>query len=256
MPALRSVPDAPRRAGARADDALLRPVRQGNAFEETIERVLQVIKLGVVGVGERLPPERDLSLRLHVSRVTLREAIRTLQEAGYVESRRGRYGGTFVRAVPPTPQHGHRAGAGAAATKPTAESLDDMLTFRHVLETGAAEHAAARSLTEAEVVHLQRLLELTTEAEPAQYRRCDSRLHLAVAELSGSTSVTAAVADARTALNAQLDAIPLLTHNIRHSDRQHRRIVDAVLSGQPAVARAVMEEHLAGTAALLRAFLQ
>lgn len=256
MPALRSVPDAPRRAGARADDALLRPVRQGNAFEETIERVLQVIKLGVVGVGERLPPERDLSLRLHVSRVTLREAIRTLQEAGYVESRRGRYGGTFVRAVPPTPQHGHRAGAEATASKPTAESLDDMLTFRHVVETGAAEHAAARTLTEAEVAHLQRLLDLTTEAEPAQYRRCDSRLHLAVAELSGSTSVTAAVADARTALNAQLDAIPLLTHNIRHSDRQHRRIVDAVLSGQPVVARAVMEEHLAGTAALLRAFLQ
>jgi DNA-binding FadR family transcriptional regulator len=262
MPALRSVPDAPRRAGARADDALLRPVRQGNAFEETIERVLQVIKLGVVGVGERLPPERDLSLRLHVSRVTLREAIRTLQEAGYVESRRGRYGGTFVRAVPPTPQPGHPASAGATATatatatKPTAESLDDMLTFRHVVETGAAEHAAARRLTEAEVAHLQRLLDLTTEAEPAQYRRCDSRLHLAVAELSGSTSVTAAVADARTALNAQLDAIPLLTHNIRHSDRQHRRIVEAVLSGQPVVARAVMEEHLAGTAALLRAFLQ
>ena len=255
MPALRSVPDAPRHAGARADDALLRPVRQGNAFEETIERVLQVIKLGVVGVGERLPPERDLSLRLHVSRVTLREAIRTLQDAGYVESRRGRYGGTFVRAVPPTPPNGHRAG-GPPATKPTAESLDDMLTFRHVVETGAAENAAARTLTETEVAHLQRLLALTAEAEPAQYRRCDSRLHLAVAELSGSTSVTAAVADARTALNAQLDAIPLLTHNIRHSDRQHRRIVDAVLSGQPVVARAVMEEHLAGTAALLRAFLQ
>lgn len=241
---------------ALAYGAVLRPVRQGNAFEETIERVLQVIKLGVVGVGERLPPERDLSLRLHVSRVTLREAIRTLQEAGYVESRRGRYGGTFVRAVPPTPQNGHRAGAGATATKPTAESLDDMLTFRHVVETGAAEHAAARMLTEPEVAHLQRLLDLTTAAEPAHYRRCDSRLHLAVAELSGSTSVTAAVADARTALNAQLDVIPLLTHNIRHSDRQHRRIVDAVLSGQPVVARAVMEEHLAGTAALLRGFLQ
>jgi DNA-binding FadR family transcriptional regulator len=142
------------------------------------------------------------------------------------------------------------------ATKPSAESLDDMLTFRHVVETGAAEHAAARALTDAEVDHLQRLLDLTTAAEPTQYRRCDSRLHLAVAELSGSTSVTAAVADARMALNTQLDAIPLLTHNIRHSDRQHRRIVDAILSGQPVVARAAMEEHLAGTAALLRAFLQ
>ncbi len=84
---------------------LLRPVRAGNAFEETVERLLTVIKLGVVGPGERFPAERELAAQLGISRLTLREAIRELQQAGYVESRRGRSGGTFVtfRPAPITP---------------------------------------------------------------------------------------------------------------------------------------------------------
>jgi DNA-binding GntR family transcriptional regulator len=83
----------------------------------------------------------------------------------------------------------------------------------------------------------------------------DSRLHLAIAEVSGSPSLTSAVADVRMRLNALLDAIPLLERNIVHSDKQHRAVVEAILAGDPAAARRAMGEHLAGTAALLRAFL-
>ncbi len=237
---------------ARADAALLRPVREGNAFEETVERVLQVVKLGVVPVGERLPPERELALRLGVSRVTLREAIRALQEAGYVESRRGRYGGTFVRGITSTPgrqalDHVHPPGT---------DDLEDVLTYRRVLEAGAAEAAAAKTLSEPAVLHLRSMLTQTVTAVPEAYRRCDSRLHLAVAELTGSKSVTAAVADARTRINELLDAIPLLATNIEHSDRQHDEIVRAIVAGDPASARRVMTEHLDGSTALLRGFLQ
>src|SRR5581483_9862673 len=76
--------------------ALWRPVRGGNAFEITVARLVQAIKLGMVIDGDRLPPERELAERLQVSRVTLREAIAALRDAGYLESRRGRSGGTFV----------------------------------------------------------------------------------------------------------------------------------------------------------------
>jgi DNA-binding GntR family transcriptional regulator len=93
-----------------ADDAVFRPVRAGNPFEETVERLLQAIKLGVVVPGDRLPPERELATRLNVSRVTLREAIHALTEAGYVESRRGRYGGTFVNEQLPKPRRTGRGG--------------------------------------------------------------------------------------------------------------------------------------------------
>src|SRR5258705_6994841 len=86
-------------AAARAAPAW-RPIRGGNAFEITVARLAQAIKLGLVAEGDRLPAERDLAERLQVSRVTLREAIRALREAGYLESRRGRTGGTFVLAGP------------------------------------------------------------------------------------------------------------------------------------------------------------
>src|SRR4051812_30055896 len=175
---------------ANAGDALFRPVRSGNAFEETVERLLQAIRLGVVGAGERLPSERELAERLGVSRVTLREAIRALADAGYVESRRGRYGGTFVNETLPS-----AAGVGQTFD---AAALEDALSLRHVLEPGAAELAAARTLASPESEHLVGSLAEASAADLPDYRRRDSRLHLAIAEVTASASLTSAVADVRT----------------------------------------------------------
>jgi DNA-binding FadR family transcriptional regulator len=231
-----------------ASGSVFRPVRTRNAFEETVERLLQAIRLGVVGPGERLPSERELSARLGVSRVTLREAIRAVAEVGYVESRRGRYGGTFVvDALPDTP-----------APDPSDVDLEDVLTLRRVLETGAAETAALRTLTPADRQHLMVALtdvDAVGAASADEYRRRDSRLHLAIAEVSAAPSLVTAVADVRTRVNELLDAIPLLGTNIEHSNVQHRTIVAAILAGDAAAARSAMAEHLAGTAALLHAFL-
>ena len=80
--------------------AVFRAVRTGNAFEETVERLLEGVKLGVYAPGDRLPPERELTRRLGISRITLREALRELAAAGYVETKRGRFGGTFILRQP------------------------------------------------------------------------------------------------------------------------------------------------------------
>ncbi|WIY02595.1 GntR family transcriptional regulator [Amycolatopsis mongoliensis] len=232
-----------------AGEALFRPVRAGNAFEETVERLLQAIRLGVVGVGERLPSERELAERLGVSRVTLREAIRALSDAGYVESRRGRYGGTFVNDTLPGPPERSPGGK----VEPVA--LEDALSLRYVLETGAAEMAAARSLSPADRQHLTGTLAEAAGADLDDYRRKDSRLHLAIAEVTASGSLTTAMADARTRVNQLLDRIPLLPPNLEHSNAQHEAIVDAILAGDAPAARQAMAEHIEGTASLLRAFL-
>ncbi|WP_167455112.1 FadR/GntR family transcriptional regulator [Amycolatopsis kentuckyensis] len=230
-----------------AGEALFRPVRTGNAFEETVERLLQAIRLGVVGAGERLPSERELAERLGVSRVTLREAIRALSDAGYVESRRGRYGGTFVHDTLPAPPE--------PGGKVDTVSLEDALSLRYVLETGAAEMAAARSLSPADRQHLTGTLAEAAGADLDDYRRKDSRLHLAIAEVTASGSLTTAMADARSRVNQLLDRIPLLPPNLEHSNAQHEAIVDAILAGDAPAARRAMAEHIEGTASLLRAFL-
>lgn len=230
--------------------ALLGPVRAGNAFEETVERLLSVIKLGVVAPGERFPAERELAGLLGVSRITLREAIRALQQAGYVESRRGRFGGTFVTSIPPAPDPVEARRIALADTG----QLADALTFRMAVETGAAQMLALSAGDRGRDVLLARLAAVN-DASPADYRRLDTLFHLSIAELTGSSLLAAACADARMRLNDLLNAIPVLQHNIDHTADQHSAIADAILAGDAERARCAVAEHLDGTGALLRGFL-
>ncbi|HEX4813949.1 MAG TPA: FCD domain-containing protein [Nonomuraea sp.] len=231
---------------------VLRPVRAGNAFEETVERLLQAIKLGVVAPGGKLPPERELAVRLGISRVTLREAIRALSDAGYLDVRRGRYGGAFVTYTPPRPDAGDLRQAVAEMGR---DDLADALTFRLAVECGAAQVLATTALTQAQRgVLLRRLAELN-DASLEDYRRLDTAFHLSIAELTGSALLATTCADARSRVSDLLNAIPMLQVNLDHAAVQHQAIVDAILAGDPDAARRAMTEHLEGTAALLRAFL-
>jgi DNA-binding FadR family transcriptional regulator len=233
---------------------VLRPVRAGNAFEETVERLLTVIKLGVVGPGERFPSERDLAAKLGISRITLREAIRELQQAGFIESRRGRSGGTFVTYRPPAPSRGELR----RLAREDGDKLTDALTFRMAVETGSAQLLAqasgAAAIATIRDVLLARLADVN-RASPQDYRRLDTMFHLSIAELTGSTLLAAACADARMRLNDLLNAIPVLQRNIDHTAGQHAAIVEAILAGNAELARRAVAEHLDGTGALLRGFL-
>lgn len=230
-----------------AGAALLRPDRPVNAFEDTVERLLQTIRLGVLQPGESLPPERELSARLGVSRDTVREAIKSLAEAGYLVTRRGRYGGTFLADELPAPR-------GAAQRLDRAE-MDDILRLREILEVGAVRTAAQRRLTTGAREALRNRLADVRAASPQDYRRLDSRLHLAIAEAAGVPSLVPLVAQNRMRLNELLDGIPLLTRNIAHSDDQHEAIVAAILAGDAQTAAQTMTAHVRASAALLHGFL-
>lgn len=231
-------------------ELLIRAVRPTNAYEETMQRLLQSIRLGLIGPGEKLPAERDLAGMLKVSRDTVREALSTLAEAGYVVSRRGRYGGTFVVEDLPLATK-----ADPVQPPPGASEVEDTAVLRRVLEVGGAREAAARQLTAEDRAALLLALEECNAAEQDDHRRLDSRLHLLIAELSGSPSLVPLVANLRTRVNALLDSIPMLAPNLSHSNEQHEAIVSAILGGQPEAAAAAMLEHVEGSSALLRGFL-
>ncbi|HLI41760.1 MAG TPA: FCD domain-containing protein [Streptosporangiaceae bacterium] len=231
--------------------AVFRAVRTSNAFEETVQRLLEGVKLGVYAPGDRLPPERELTRRLGVSRITLREALHELAAAGYVQTKRGRFGGTFVLRQP-EPLGSDEA---SRTARELGGRLDDALTFRRVVETGAAEMAAAAGLSRGQREQLTGCLAEVRAATTAGYRQADTRLHLAIAAAAGSPLLTAGVVEARVRLVDLLNAIPMLERNLAHSSAQHAAIVRAILAGDPERARRAMAEHVDGTAALLRGFL-
>lgn len=245
--------DEPRADGVLSASLLLRPAGTGNAFESTVHRLVQSIRLGLVAPGDRLPAERELATMLGVSRDTVREAIASLADAGYLVARRGRYGGTFV--VDPVPRQASGPPVDQQGDAETASALRDTLALRAVLEVGAARRVAATDLAASDRERLWRAFEECRDATHGDYRVQDSRFHLLIGELVGAPSLVPLLADVRMRLNRHLDRIPLLAPNIEHSDLQHQAIVAAVLKGQPEAAALAMEEHLEGSEQLLVGFL-
>ncbi len=232
---------------------MLRPA-VGNVFETTVEQLGTAIRLGVFVAGEQLPPERDLAERLGVSRNTLREAIAALRDSHLVTTTRGRGGGTVVTYAG-QPLSGSRPTSKVSTTIRHGAALEDALDFRRVVEPGAARLAATRQLSGDQRDWLAESCRAVREAEAGAHRIADSRLHLAIATLTGSPMVVEAVTRAQAALGELLAAIPVLRTNIEHSHEQHETIVAAILREDPDTARTAMEEHCDATSALLRGLI-
>jgi GntR family transcriptional repressor for pyruvate dehydrogenase complex len=238
-------------ASVELGETVLRAVRGHHAFEGCVEQLATAIRLGVYPRGSTLPPERELAERLGVSRATLREAIAGLRAAEFVQTTRGRGGGTVVSYRPRRP-----SARGARALLPRRAHLLDVLVHRRVVEPGAAYIAASRNLTAAQRDLLAAAHdEVAGATDPAEHRQADSRFHLAVAAVTESPLTVRSVTVVQSDLHDMLNAIPVLEVNIDHSDLQHRLILNAVLRGEPTRARRVMESHCDDTAALLRGLL-
>ena len=146
----------------------------------------------------------------------LREAIRALADAGYLESRRGRYGGTFVRADLERRRAARRRAAARRARR-TCSACARVLEEGAVAAAAAADRCRGRSGTRSGRGCSRR-------APPARpttggpTRGCTSRS----AELAGVPSLLPLLADVRDRANALLDSIPLHRAEPRPLERAAR----------------------------------
>jgi DNA-binding FadR family transcriptional regulator len=254
----------------------LRPLKVVNAFEEALAEILKMIKLGMVLPGERLLPERELAQRLQISRPTVREAIRALTQTGYLETRRGRNGGAYVKELPADPSSASVRRAVAELGQDLAEIFD----LRGILEPGASALAAERA-TASDKALLDHALRTLAQAprltyppserparddpapasslvpgDPLSYRRADQRLHLLIAEVARSPGLARLIAEVNVRLSDLIRLTPQMEAALRHSDEQHLRIVNAIKRGDRNAARRATEEHVASTATYIRGFLE
>jgi GntR family transcriptional regulator, transcriptional repressor for pyruvate dehydrogenase complex len=221
-----------------ARDLLLSPVEPTGAVEQVVRRIGEAIGAGLLAPGERLPGQIELAETLGVARMTLRQALAVLEDAGLIEIRRGRTGGAFVAPDPPPP----------ALDPPTAEQLRALTDWRRAISGEAAALAALRH-TAAELVSLRAAAHAaeTAAGDAAAFRRADARFHVRIAELARSDRLVAAEAQLQVELGEVLAITPGPARARRVSQAGHGPIVAAIAKRDADAARAATIRHAEAT---------
>src|SRR5579875_244303 len=206
----------------------------GALADQVSQRLGQAIRLGLLIDGERLPAEGELATLMGVSTVTLREGLSTLRAEGLIETRRGRHGGTFVRA----PEDGR-----APLRLFSVHELRELGDHRAAVSGSAARLAAERCLPG----DVRRLTSQARRLEAArtasERRRADTQLAIAVAAAAQSSRLTREEAN----LHAELgDLLGMLMAGKTHREivAQRRELIAAIESRSAERARALAERHV------------
>ena len=232
--------------GASAE-TVFAPVQSQTAFEETLERLGNAIKLGLLEPGERLPAERELCRQLGISRSTLRQALTALVQSGHLRATRGRSGGTFVAESPPPAE-----APSATLIAGWRDACDQRLAVELAVAVLAAERAEPAAL--APLDELVAAMDAALDDFPA-FRQADVRWHIGLAEAAGSQRLLAGMTEAQ---GQMTDLIAYIAHPpelLAWSNQQHAKMLAAVRNRDGDRAMRIMSEHLKGTEHVLAGLL-
>ena len=217
---------------------LFTPLDAGGRADTVTRRLTKAIRLGLLLDGERLPAESQLAGQLGVSTVTLREALATLRTMGLVETRRGRGGGSFVRA--PSEHHSDRLERPLRLL--SLHELRDIGDHRAAIAGTAARLAAERALA-ADVTTLREHAERLRGATAlTQRRRADARLHIEIAATAQSPRLTREEIELWSEIG---DLVWLPEHDVESACQDHELLIDAIEGHAPERARQLAERHVA-----------
>lgn len=121
--------------------SLFSAAKRLRSFEDVVAQIRTAILEGRLAVGDRLPNERELAAIFGVSRATLREALRTLEAFGAIESRVGSAGGIYVT----EPSESKLAGALEALIRIRGATNDEVVEFAISIMSEIAYWSAVRA---------------------------------------------------------------------------------------------------------------
>jgi len=207
-------------------------------YQAVAAQILMLIRQGEFPVGERLPPERELALRLGVSRPSLREALIALEIGGRVEIRIG--SGVYVRDTAADDEN---------VVGSLGDSPSELMQARAAIEGCVAALAAAR-MTAATADRLRRTVERMGRlaADGKTPVDADRQFHMLVAEAAGNSVLARYVGelfDSRhDPIAAAMRGHTESTQTWTDAVREHEDILRALQSGDPIAAQTAMRAHL------------
>jgi GntR family transcriptional regulator, transcriptional repressor for pyruvate dehydrogenase complex len=215
------------------------PVKKTRLYEEIVRQVIDKIKSGELKPGDRLPTERDLAVELNVSRTAIREALRSMELMGLIDSRVG--GGTFIKEM--TLENLMDPFAGILAKNQ--RLIIELIEVRMLLEVEIAK-LAARRINEKKIRAMEKTI-VSMEKEVAEGGLGligDNAFHQALANAAENLamkSITRLCGDLMSSTRqAALEALPDKMIGVE----QHKAIFEAVKAGREQEAGQLMLNHL------------
>ncbi|HEY4067756.1 MAG TPA: FadR/GntR family transcriptional regulator [Burkholderiaceae bacterium] len=206
-------------------------------YRQIADQLRGLVERGEYAVGTRLPPERELALRLGVSRPSVREALIALEVEGLVEVRMG--SGIYVLADDPKQR-----------LRVSGEGPLEIIRARQLIEAELAAHAA-RHMKKGQVAGLRNAIALMQqEVDAGQLpTRGDRLFHERIAEASENSVLQRVIGelfDARhSPLYEQLGNHFETARSWTIAIAEHQAIVDAIAGHSPEAAHEAMATHLA-----------
>jgi GntR family transcriptional regulator, transcriptional repressor for pyruvate dehydrogenase complex len=215
-------------------------------FQDVVSQIEEAILSGRLQTGQTLPSERELKETFHISRGTLREALRVLEQKGLIEIRLGVGGGSVVRSVE-TDQVSESLGLLIRSQR---VSLNHLGEFREALEGIIAAQAAERRTPE-DVARLKALVAEArdcVDAGPArrdEFLEADKRIHLAIAGATGNPLHVSVLASIHDNIHRYYERfLSMDDTELDQNYRDLRELVAAVARGSAADARRLAQAHV------------
>jgi GntR family transcriptional repressor for pyruvate dehydrogenase complex len=209
--------------------------------DRALESLRELIADGTFQPGKRLPPEPELAVRLGVSRSTLRDAIRILQQTQAIEVRRG--DGTYVVDRDPT-----RLLSGLSATLDLLDddSVIEIFEVRRILESAATAKATS-VITDSQLTELSEHLDwMDSIDDPQELIRADIEFHRRIVACAGSATLSGLLQGfSEVAFRVHVWRAISEAQALSVTSAQHRRILAAMSRRDPQLAAAEAAAHVA-----------
>jgi DNA-binding FadR family transcriptional regulator len=217
-----------------------KPIKQPRVSEEVFQQLKEAILSNDFKAGDKLPPERELAEQFRVSRIAIREAIRALENSGFVAIRQGATGGAYVTDL----TFEQLASACLDLFLANKISIHELHQVRILIEPEVARLATSNAYPESK----QRLTQAFEAEHPPGASLSEdiasaTKVHFVLAEMCGNRFLEAIV-NSVIKLNAKIleEIKPNPPYSI-HPPGVHRPIVEAVLADNPEAAAEAMRTH-------------
>ena len=205
-----------------------------------VDRIRELIVSGVLQPGDRLPQENELAAELGISRNSMREAVRALEQARVLSVRHG--SGTYVTSLEPSLL---LQGIAFAVDMLRDDTLLEVLEVRELLEPAATRLATMR-MTPAKLSRIRDAFERHQADHPVEELvRCDIEFHAAIVEAADNSTLSSILAGLSSQTVRQRIWGGIVSDNaVQLTIDYHRHILEAIESGNPTVAEAAALVHV------------